>query len=240
MSALQNIDLSFEGEIAVLLLQKESNMPQPVTKETVAALNEALNHIEDHTETKLLLIKGAHPEGLTFGFDKQSFELQDENPHIHAFQKWEKFCIRLERLKVPKLLVARGNCQDADLQLMLACDCTLAVSETSFCIDSLQRGYLPGISLLNLAKHIGLGKAKQLILEAKPFGAVQALEWGIVQHIYEQEEIENALEKHINQLVNLNSVHVQLTRRLLAEAFADSYEDFLGNYLAAQHRAINR
>ena len=56
---------------------------------------------------------------------------------------------------------------------------------------------------------------------------------------YCQTNLEEVIQKTIKDFLPLRPISLVLARRLLGESFAESYEDFIGHYLAAQHRAIN-
>ena len=98
-------------------------------------------------------------------------------------------------------------------------------------------GFLPGMATFRLAKYIGLGRAKRLMLTAEEFGAQSAYDMGIIDRI---DTPENALAWADEALGPKHSVAVELARRLLNESFGDSWEDAVGHFLAAQHRSISQ
>ncbi|MGB0525379.1 MAG: enoyl-CoA hydratase/isomerase family protein [Flammeovirgaceae bacterium] len=238
MKQFSTIELHIDDKIATLSLQK-GGTHDGITPQKVLEINEALNVIEDHSTINVLVIKGGE-DNFCNGINPTDFGLLEEQPHIHAFQKWEKLCRRLERLNKHTITVITGKCQGAGLQLAMTCDICLVAENAIFHIKELEQGFLPGIILLNLAKYVGLGRAKKLIFEAHPFTAQEAMSWGLVSHVYAHDTFDQEVINYLESAVKLSPDLAQLTRRLLIEAYATSYEDFVGNYLAAQHRAINQ
>ena len=98
-------------------------------------------------------------------------------------------------------------------------------------------GFLPGMGIFRVAKYIGLGRAKQWVLQSSTLTSQQALNWGLITDV--TEEIDDALQSHIAISSPVNPVAIQLARRLLNESFHDSFEDAIGHFLAAQQRAIS-
>ncbi|MFH1464889.1 MAG: hypothetical protein ABIO70_10945 [Pseudomonadota bacterium] len=54
------------------------------------------------------------------------------------------------------------------------------------------------------------------------------------------EDLESALAETIAAFGPVHNVAVQLCRRLLNESFATEFEDAIGHFLAAQHRAVTQ
>ena len=52
--------------------------------------------------------------------------------------------------------------------------------------------------------------------------------------------LDNALTRTIAAFGPIHNVAVTLARRLLNESFATEFENAIGNFLAAQHRAIHQ
>ena len=98
-------------------------------------------------------------------------------------------------------------------------------------------GFLPGMGIFRVAKNIGLGRAKQWVLQSSKITASQALKWGLINDV--TDDLDSALQSHIIASSPVNPVAIQLARRLLNESFHDSFEDAIGHFLAAQQRAIS-
>mgnify|MGYP003348388062 CR=1 FL=1 len=122
-------------------------------------------------------------------------------------------------------------------QLVLTCDLRLATERARFQMPEVHMGFLPGMATFRLAKYVGLGRAKRLMLTAEEFGAQSAYDMGIIDRI---DTAEKALAWADEALGPKHSVAVELARRLLNESFGDSWEDAVGHFLAAQHRSISQ
>ena len=157
---------------------------------------------------------------------------------IHGFHKWEKALTWIERL--PKFTIAaiRGKCVGAGLHLALVCDQRIATPDAQFRLDEVGRGFLPGMTTFRLAKYVGLGRAKSMVLAGKELDGAEAERWGLVDQVVAPQELEDAVTALIQAWTPENAIALELARRLLNESYGIQYEEFIGNFLAAQHRAI--
>ncbi len=69
-------------------------------------------------------------------------------------------------------------------------------------------------------------------------GAEEAHRLGIVSTV--SDNVETALSDTIKAFGPIHNVAVTLARRLLNESFSTEFENAVGNFLAAQHRAIHQ
>jgi len=83
-----------------------------------------------------------------------------------------------------------------------------------------------------------MGHAKRLIMQCPVVQADEALRLGIVSSV--SDDVEAALSETIEAFGPIHNVAVTLARRLLNESFSTEFENAIGNFLAAQHRAIHQ
>jgi enoyl-CoA hydratase/carnithine racemase len=122
--------------------------------------------------------------------------------------------------------------------LLLACDVRVCVPTASFSLPEVKLGFLPGMATWRLARYVGLGHAKRLVLTGAAVGAEEAQRIGLVDHVVAT--VEEGVQTALAALAPAHAVAISLARRLLLESPETQYEDALGNFLAAQHRAISQ
>jgi enoyl-CoA hydratase/carnithine racemase len=220
--------LSFEdgGDVATLTLRRAR-----INVRQIRELERVCDHLEDHSPCKVLVIRG-HSLGMDFAdFDPK------EPLDIHGFNKWEKLVSRIEKLPKITVAVLDGPAVGGGFQLALACDLRLATPETRFSLPEVKLGFLPGMAVFRLAKYVGLGHAKRLVLTGAELGTDEALRLGVVDDVGPADEV---LARALAALGPQHVVAATLARRLLLESFHTEPEDAIGNFLAAQHRAISQ
>lgn len=223
----ETIGYAESGAIAtVTLLRARINVKQ------LRELERVCDHLEDVSTVKVVVLRG-HSEGIDFAdFDPR------EAMDIHGFNKWEKLVGRFERLNQATVAVVDGDAVGGGFQLMLACDVRICTAAVRFSLPEVRLGFLPGMATWRLARYVGVGHAKRIILTGAPVEAAEALRLGLVDAVVD--DLEAGLVAALASLGPTHVVAITLARRLLLESTETVYEDALGNFLAAQHRAISQ
>ncbi len=91
---------------------------------------------------------------------------------------------------MPVIAAINGHAFAGGLELMLACDFAYAVKTARFALTEVTLGIMPGAGgTQTLARAAGERRAKEIVLTGKPFGAAEALDWGIVNALYEPDAL---------------------------------------------------
>jgi enoyl-CoA hydratase len=127
---------------------------------------------------------------------------------------------------VPVIAAANGHAFAGGLEMLLACDFAYAVTGARFALTEVTLGLMPGAGgTQTLPRAIGERRAKEITLTGTPFGAAEALQWGVVNALYEPAALmEAALETASRIAANAplavkearRSIHTGLQRDLAA------------------------
>lgn len=215
------------GDIATVTLKRPR-----IDVRQIRELERVCDQLEDVSTAKAVVFRG-HSAGIDFAdFDPR------EPLDIHGFNKWEKLVSRIERLNKVTVAAVDGPCVGGGVQIVLACDQRVCTPAASFRLPEVKMGFLPGMATWRLAKYVGLGTAKRLVLTGETVSAEEAARLGLVDLV--DADLDAALARTFEALAPMHVVAVTLARRLLNESFAAQPEDAIGNFLAAQHRAISQ
>lgn len=221
------VQFSLEGELGTLQVEGAVKVPFLKDLETI------LTHLQDHAPCQTLLICGRQ-ERLLEGIALSEFDAT-RPLDVHGFHRWEKVLRIIEQLPLRTVIQVEGPCVGAAVQLVLACDVRLARPQATFCLSEVSQGFLPGMATWRLGRYIGLGRARRMVLQGETLSAATALDWGLLDALAGVEG-----DQVLNSLLATSAPQpaYALARRLLLEAAAVPYEEAVGNFLAAQHRAI--
>lgn len=236
-------DLTFEtlkvtqqGNVLTAHLHRPE-FKQAISMQMVNELSELMDYVDSADDVDVFVLRG-NAEVFSSGIDLQDFSM-DQKRDVYGLQKWEQMARQLENLNKFTVAAVQGACIGGGFQLVLLCDARIADTNATFCFNEVKLGFLPGMATYRLAKYCGLGRAKSIVLTAKTVKAEQACDWGILDAVCAPAEFETLLKNTVDSLLPFHPVALQMARRLLTESFGASYEDFLGHFLAAQHRSIN-
>ncbi|HEY6451367.1 MAG TPA: 3-hydroxyacyl-CoA dehydrogenase NAD-binding domain-containing protein [Steroidobacteraceae bacterium] len=186
MSAPEVVALEAVGAIAVVTL---NNPPvNTITAAVRAGLRAALTRLEASPGTRAVLLRA---EGGTFcsGADIGEFS----GPPREA--EFRDLLARIEALPVPVVAALHGTVLGGGLELALACHYRIAARGARLGLPEVTLGIIPGGGgTQRLPRLIGVERALELILGAKPIDAQQALELGFIDEVVSGELREGALE----------------------------------------------
>jgi len=92
---------------------------------------------------------------------------------------------KLETMRKPTIAAVNGYALGGGCEMALACDVRLASENAEFGQPEINLGIIPGWGASQrLARATNIGYAKELILTGRRVDAAEALERGLVQHVY--------------------------------------------------------
>jgi enoyl-CoA hydratase len=99
---------------------------------------------------------------------------------------FERAYWRLLDCPVPVIAAVNGHAYAGGCELVLACDFAYAVPTARFALTEVTLGIMPGAGGTQLLpRAVGERRAKEIILTGRPFGAEEALRWGVVNRLCE-------------------------------------------------------
>jgi enoyl-CoA hydratase/carnithine racemase len=154
------------------------------------------------------------------------------------YRSWIRALNRLEDMG--KLVVAaiQGYCIGGGLQLALACDLRLAMTDAILGLGATRHGVIPDGAVLRLARVVGLGRAKELALLNDHITAEAALAMGLVNWVAPPADFDEAsptATRHTKRLLQA-SFHVD-PRGAIEDVVAAQLECMRSWELAEANRA---
>jgi enoyl-CoA hydratase/carnithine racemase len=233
MNDLETLRVLEDGRVATITLAR----PAHGNRINVTFLKEfqrVCHHLEDHSTAPVVVLRADGPD-FSLGIDFRDFAV-DRPIDIHGFAKWEKLVTLLERLPKATLAALHGRVEGGGLQLAMVCDQRIALPGTTLRLPEVQMGFLPGMATFRLAKYIGLGRARRLMLTARAVAADEGVSLGLLDEVVS--DLDVGIDATIASFGPIHPVAIEMARRLLSESFHDSHEDAVGHFLAAQHRCV--
>jgi len=166
--------------------------------EMIAALRGALEQAAADSQIRCIVLMGA---GSSFCAGHDIGEMlavqgQDISYHEHLRQTYNPLILQIRHLEKPVIAAVNGPVAGAGLGVALACDLRIAAETALLTVGFTGIGLVPdsAVSLL-LPAMIGLGRASEFTFTNQSINTVQALEWGLVNQVVPDEELEETVEK---------------------------------------------
>lgn len=125
-----------------------------------------------------------------------------------------------ERCPKPVIARLRGYCLGVGLELALACDFRVAADDTQLGLPEVGLGMIPGSGgTQRLARLVGLGRAKDVVMRRQRISAADALGWGLVSEVVPADGLDNAVERVIADLDQLSPLALRTAKRVLNHVY---------------------
>ena len=125
-----------------------------------------------------------------------------------------------ERFPKPVIAKLAGYCLGVGLELALACDFRVAADDVQLGLPEVGLGMIPGSGgTQRLARLIGLGRAKDVVMRRRRISAAEALEWGLVSEIVPAGALDEAVERVIGDLDQLSPLALRTAKRVLNHVY---------------------
>lgn len=160
---------------------------------------------------------------------------------VALVNKWERALRRLERLDLPTLAVATGDCGGTALEVLLATDYRIADSTLRLLLPADPSGIWPGMALYRMTNQIGVAGTRRAVMRGAGIPAATALELQLVDEVVDDPQA--ALPAAIGLIggaVGTGSSGTAMRRQLILDAPTTTFENALGSHLAACDRVLRR
>jgi 2-oxoglutaroyl-CoA hydrolase len=124
--------------------------------------------------------------------------------------------------RCPKPVIARieGYCLGVGFELALACDFRVCSDDAKLGLPEIGLGMIPGSGgTQRLARLVGLGRAKDVIMRRKRITAEDALAWGLVSGAVPAAELDAAVGRIVDELRALSPVALAMAKRVLNQVY---------------------
>src|SRR6201987_4993175 len=238
----KHVTLDIDGPVAILKLDHQEVM-NAVSIDMLGGLAEALDEIEDRkAEVRCLVITGA---GRAFGTGanlqgrgNQQAKPGRSNAGAALETAFHPFLRRLRNLHCPIVTAVNGPAAGAGMSFALMGDMILC-ARSSYFLQAFRRiGLVPDCgSTWLLPRMIGKARSVELSLMGEKLSAEKALEWGLVNRVYDDAVLRTETMKLAHELANGPTIALSLIRKLYWESPDNSFEDQLNLEFESQRIA---
>ncbi|HYL60352.1 MAG TPA: enoyl-CoA hydratase/isomerase [Candidatus Acidoferrales bacterium] len=232
--------LDIEGPVAILTLNHPEVM-NAVSPEMLGGLMKALEQVEDPKNGARCLVMTGAGRGFCAGANLQppsSGERGSLDAGLLLETLYHPFLRRLRELPMPFVTAVNGAAAGVGMSFALMADLVLC-ARSSYFLQAFRRiGLVPdGGSTWLLPRLVGRARAMELSLMGEKLPAEKALEWGLVNRVFEDEELMKNSKELARNLAGGPTLALGLIRRLYWESADNSYEEQLNLERQMQRRA---
>jgi 2-(1,2-epoxy-1,2-dihydrophenyl)acetyl-CoA isomerase len=230
--------LDLDGPLAILKLNHPEVM-NAVSPEMVGGLMKALDEIARRRGEVRCMILTGEGRGFCAGANLQpstSRERSDGGSLLETV--FHPFLRRLRELPIPLLTVVNGAAAGVGMSFALMGDLVLCARSSYFMQAFRRIGLVPdGGSTWLLPRLIGKARAIELSLLGERLPADKALEWGLVNRVFADDELMGKARQMAVELANGPTIALGLIRQLYWDSAGNTYEEQLNLERQMQRKA---
>lgn len=235
MSAtFETLTYAKEGKLGRLELRRPERL-NAVAMTGARELLEIVQAIAADSDLRMLVITGA---GRAFSTGIDLKDLAEGHIDLSYFEMWDKALRVVETMDKLVISLVHGYAVGGGLQLALAGDIRVCTRSAKLGLPAIKEGLIPGLGTWRLARYIGIGRAKSMIIRGNMIDGVEAERIGLVDHLIEDDDPKASFEPWIEEYSGTNSAGCRYSKQMLRDCFDLGFDAFFERYLELQKNAI--
>ena len=197
--------------------------------ELIESLKTLLNRAHVDDEVKVIVLTGAGSDFCS-GADLAALQkiatasveenLQDACGVMELF-------ILMRSTRQPVIAAVKGRALAGGCGLASACDIVLAARSSRFGYPEVRIGFVPAMVMAILRRNVGEKRAFELLTLGAEIGADEAVANGLANRILDDEAFDDEVDAFVARFTKLSGAAIALTKKLLYQIDAMSFEDAL-------------
>ena len=172
--------------------------------ELLNELHGALMDIGNDAEIAAVVIEGAGPV-FSSGHDLNEMIDRDHSFYSALFDRCTDVMLAIQALRQPVIAKVHGVATAAGCQLVAACDLAVAALDSRFATPGVRIGLFCSTPMVPISRAIGRKRALEMLLTGEPIDATTALEWGLVNRVVSEPQLEAAVQQLVAQITRFSS-----------------------------------
>lgn len=213
MSSYKTILLEVSDRIATLTVNRPE-VRNALSKETVEEMHAALRTLAARDDVGVLILTGAGEKAFVAGADIREIRERGKREALEAIN--QELFMAVENFPFPVIAAVGGYALGGGFELALACDLRVAAEEACFGFPETGLGIIPAAGgTQRLPRHIGWGKAKELVLTGEIIDAREAERLGLVSKVVPRAELMAAARALAEKILSRGPLAVRLAKLTL-------------------------
>ncbi|AJH01600.1 crotonase [Clostridium beijerinckii] len=192
---MENIKVKEESGISIICIDRPKSL-NALNTQTLKELGQVITDISERKDIYTVIITGSGEKAFVAGADITEMKSKSAIEGREMAKLAQKIFSNIENMPQVVIAAVNGYALGGGCELSMACDIRLASTNAKFGQPEVGLGIIPGFAgTQRLPRLVGKGIAKELIFTTDMIDAKEAYRIGLVNKVYEQEElIQKAIE----------------------------------------------
>lgn len=222
-----NILVETKDKITRITINRPDQL-NALNKETISELHDALKNANEDQNSRVIILTGSGQKSFVAGADIKEFaDFSIEEGGLLAQKGQELLFSFIENLNTPVIAAVNGFALGGGLELAMAAHVRVACTTARLGLPEVSLGVIPGYGgTQRLAQLVGRGKANEMVFTAGMINAEDALKWGLVNHVVEQENLLLKAEEIANNIIKNSSTAIASAIRSINANYNDGVHGY--------------
>jgi len=199
---LETLSLSQNEGIARVTIERSQAM-NALNAQVLKDFHQLLDEIQKSKNIRVVILTGSGEKAFVAGADIKEIDQLQGTQAFEFAKSGQSLFSRIESLAQPVIAAVNGFALGGGLELALACDFILASEKAKFGLPECTLGIIPGFGgTARLPRRVGQGMAREMAYSGNFYSSAEALQMGLVNHIYPDAQLMVEVEKLASTLAS--------------------------------------
>ena len=212
----QPILLTIDGTVARLTLNRPDKK-NALNGAVIEGLKSALRRVDQEPSVRAVVIAGAGQDFCS-GADLEALRkiagasVADNTNDARSLME---LFVLIRQMSLPVVAAVRGRALAGGCGLASACDIILATESARFGYPEVKIGFVPAMVMAILRRNVSEKRAFELLTRGSEISARDALEIGLINQLYNDEEFDEKVNAYVRGFEKLSKSAIALAKKLL-------------------------
>ena len=209
--AFKHLSLDVDDDGVAWLAIDRPKALNALNSEVVDELRDAVVELVGYEDIRAIVITGGGDKAFVAGADISEFTGLDPLEARELSRNGQDMLATIESSPIPVIAMINGFALGGGLELALSCSLRTASTKARVGLPEVSLGIIPGYGgTQRLSRVAGPGVAREWVLTGDMFGADEAHRVGIVNRVFEPEELEEGTMKMVHTILSRGPVALRL------------------------------
>ncbi len=225
-------------EGAILEITLDRPKANAIDLATSKIMGETFATFRDDPELRVAILTGAGEKFFCPGWDLKAAadgDAVDGDYGVGGFGGLQE----LRDMNKPVVAAVNGICCGGGLELALSADIILAADHASFALPEIRSGTVADAASVKLPKRIPYHIAMELLLTGRWFDTSEALNWGLINHVYPAADLLDQAWEMARLLASGPPLVYAAIKEVVRDAEDSKFQDAMNRITGRQLRSID-